>query len=49
MLMFDVLYRPPGDLRELLNELETLIIKFLHDGSPLYVLGDFNLLTSAFD
>ncbi|CDQ60124.1 unnamed protein product [Oncorhynchus mykiss] len=43
------IYRPPGTLREFLNELDTLISSFPNDGSPLFVLGDFNLLTSTFD
>ena len=38
-----IIYCPPGALRELLNELDTLIILCPDDGSPLILLGDFNL------
>ena len=44
-----VIYRAPGALGEILNELDTLISSFTDDGSALFILGDFNLPTSALD
>ncbi|KAM9423476.1 uncharacterized protein ACWYII_013038 isoform 2-T2 [Salvelinus alpinus] len=44
-----IIYRPPGSLGEFINELDALISSFPEDGSPLTVLGDFNLPTSTFD
>ncbi|KAM9552786.1 uncharacterized protein ACWYII_034792 [Salvelinus alpinus] len=38
-----------GSLGEFINELDALISSFPEDGSPLTVLGDFNLPTSTFD
>ncbi|KAM9483776.1 uncharacterized protein ACWYII_004802 [Salvelinus alpinus] len=44
-----IIYRPPGSLGEFINELDALISSFPEDGSPLTVLGDFNLPMSTFD
>ncbi|KAM9552834.1 uncharacterized protein ACWYII_034860 [Salvelinus alpinus] len=44
-----IIYRLPGSLGEFINELDALISSFPEDGSPLTVLGDFNLPTSTFD
>ncbi|KAM9442911.1 uncharacterized protein ACWYII_014667 [Salvelinus alpinus] len=41
--------RASGSLGEFINELDALISSFPEDGSPLTVLGDFNLPTSTFD
>ena len=38
-----VLYRPPGQLGNFLDELDTLISVFPEDGTPLILLGDFNI------
>ena len=41
-----VLYRPPGSLGDFLEELDALISSFPEDGTPLILLGDFNLPTA---
>ena len=38
-----VIYRPPGALGSFLDELDTLLSAFPDDGTPLVILGDFNL------
>ncbi|KAJ8364809.1 hypothetical protein SKAU_G00136400 [Synaphobranchus kaupii] len=38
-----VLYRPPGPLSAFLDELDTLLSSFPEDGTPIILLGDFNL------
>ncbi|XP_056615497.1 uncharacterized protein LOC130430412 isoform X2 [Triplophysa dalaica] len=38
-----VIYRPPGHLGLFLEELDTLLSSFPEDGTPLVVLGDFNI------
>ena len=44
-LVIILLYRPPGALGDFLEELDALISTFPEDGTPLLVLGDFNLPT----
>ncbi|KAI4883951.1 hypothetical protein NFI96_009102 [Prochilodus magdalenae] len=39
-----VIYRPPCPLGNFIDELDTLLSLFPVDGSPLLLLGDFNLL-----
>ena len=41
-----VLYRPPGTIGDFLEELDSLISSFPEDGTPLILLGDFNLPTA---
>ena len=36
--------RPPGPLRDLYNEMDALLSCSPEDGTPLVVLGDFNIL-----
>ncbi|XP_067234081.1 uncharacterized protein, partial [Chanodichthys erythropterus] len=38
-----VVYRPPGQLGNFLEELDVLLSSFPEDGTPLLVLGDFNI------
>ncbi|XP_062849116.1 uncharacterized protein LOC134311405, partial [Trichomycterus rosablanca] len=38
-----VIYRPPGALGDFIGELDVLLSFFPSDGTPLTVLGDFNL------
>lgn len=38
-----VIYRPPGQLGSFLEELDVLLSSFPEDGTPLIVLGDFNI------
>ena len=38
-----VVYRPPGPLRSFVDELDTLLSSFPEDGTPLILLGDFNI------
>ncbi|XP_051741231.1 uncharacterized protein LOC127507820 isoform X2 [Ctenopharyngodon idella] len=38
-----VLYRPPGQLGNFLEELDVLLSSFPEDGTSLLVLGDFNI------
>ncbi|KAJ8381164.1 hypothetical protein SKAU_G00019420 [Synaphobranchus kaupii] len=38
-----VLYCPPGPLSTFLDELDTLLSSFPEDGTPIILLGDFNL------
>ena len=40
---FVVVYRPPGQLGSFLEELDVLLSSYTEDGSPLGVLGDFNI------
>ncbi|XP_051501335.1 uncharacterized protein LOC127410224 isoform X1 [Myxocyprinus asiaticus] len=40
---FVVIYRPPGQLANFLEELDVLLSSFPEDGKPLVVLGDFNI------
>ena len=40
---FVVIYRPPGQLGSFLEELDVLLSSFPEDGTPLIVLGDFNI------
>ncbi|XP_073668112.1 uncharacterized protein [Paramisgurnus dabryanus] len=40
---FLVIYRPPGQLGHFLEELDVLLSSFPEDGTPLVVLGDFNI------
>ncbi|KAI5608782.1 hypothetical protein C0J50_6351 [Silurus asotus] len=42
-LFIIVIYRPPGPLGDFLEEMDTLLSNFPSDGTPLTVLGDFNL------
>ncbi|KAK3510525.1 hypothetical protein QTP70_009123 [Hemibagrus guttatus] len=42
-LFIIVIYRPPGPLGNLLDEMDTLLSVFPSDSTPLVVLGDFNL------
>ncbi|KAI5098701.1 hypothetical protein C0J45_10840 [Silurus meridionalis] len=42
-LFIIVIYRPPGPLGDFLEEMDTLLSTFPSDGTPLTVLGDFNL------
>lgn len=37
------IYRPPGPLRDFFNEMDTLLSCYPDDGTPLVVLGDFNI------
>ncbi len=38
-----VVYRPPGQLGNFLEELDVLLSNFPEDGTPLVLLGDFNI------
>ncbi|XP_064183365.1 uncharacterized protein LOC135250705 isoform X2 [Anguilla rostrata] len=38
-----VIYRPPGPLGNFIDELDILLSSFPEDGTPLILLGDFNL------
>ena len=38
-----VIYRPPGQLGNLVDELDVLLSSFPEDGTPLLVFGDFNI------
>ncbi|KAJ8410670.1 hypothetical protein AAFF_G00186270, partial [Aldrovandia affinis] len=38
-----VLYRPPGPLGSFLDEMDALLSAFPEDGTPVLLLGDFNL------
>ncbi len=38
-----VVYRPPGQLGDFLEELDVLLSNFPEDGTPLVLLGDFNI------
>ncbi|XP_067268944.1 uncharacterized protein [Pseudorasbora parva] len=38
-----VIYRPPGQLGTFVEELDVLLSSFPEDGSPLVILGDFNI------
>ncbi len=40
---FVVVYRPPGQLGNFLEELDVLLSNFPEDGTPLVLLGDFNI------
>ncbi len=40
---FVVVYRPPGQLGNFLEELDVLLLNFPEDGTPLVLLGDFNI------
>ncbi len=40
---FVVIYRPPGPKGNFLDELDVLISTFPEDGTPLVMLGDFNI------
>ncbi len=40
---FVVVYRPPGPLVNLVEELDLLLSTFLEDGTPLVILGDFDI------
>uniref|UniRef100_A0A9J7XP41 Reverse transcriptase domain-containing protein n=1 Tax=Cyprinus carpio carpio TaxID=630221 RepID=A0A9J7XP41_CYPCA len=40
---FVVVYRPPGPLGNFLDELDVLLSTFPEDGTPLVMLGDFNI------
>ncbi|KAI5623494.1 hypothetical protein C0J50_17281 [Silurus asotus] len=42
-LFIIVIYCPPGPLGDFLEEMDTLLSNFPSDGTPLTVLGDFNL------
>ena len=42
-----VIYRPPGPMRSFLDELDTLLSSFPEDGTPLILLGDFNIHLEA--
>ncbi|KAJ8381301.1 hypothetical protein SKAU_G00020790, partial [Synaphobranchus kaupii] len=42
-----VVYRPPGPLGCFLDELDTLLSSFPEDGTPLILLGDFNIHLDA--
>ncbi len=37
------MYRPPGQLGDFLEELDVLLSNFPEDGTPLVLLGDFNI------
>ena len=38
-----VIYRPPGLLGDFLDEMDVLLTLFPEDGTPLVLLGDFNI------
>ncbi len=40
---FVVVYRPPGSLVNFVKELDMLLSTFPEDGTPLVILGDFNI------
>ncbi len=40
---FVVVYRPPGPLSNFVEELDLLLSNFPEDGTPLVILGDFNI------
>ncbi|XP_053472149.1 uncharacterized protein LOC128602404 isoform X3 [Ictalurus furcatus] len=40
---FLVVYRPPGQLGKFIDEFDTLLSTIPDDGTPLLVLGDFNI------
>ncbi len=40
---FVVVYRPSGQLGNFLEELDVLLSNFPEDGTPLVLLGDFNI------
>ncbi len=40
---FVVVYRPPGPLVQFVEELDLLLSTFPEDGTPLVILGDFNI------
>ncbi len=40
---FVVVYRPPGQLVNFVEELDLLLSNFPEDGTPLVILGDFNI------
>ncbi len=40
---FVVVYRPPGQLGNFLEDLDVLLSNFPEDGTPLVLLGDFNI------
>ncbi len=40
---FVVVYRPPGPLSNFLEELDLLLSTFPEDGTPLVIIGDFNI------
>ncbi len=40
---FVVVYRPPGPQGNFLDELDVLLLTFHEDGTPLVMLGDFNI------
>ncbi len=40
---FVVVYRPPGSLVNFVEELDLLLSNFPEDGTPLVILGDFNI------
>ncbi len=42
-----VVYRPPGQLGDFLEELDVLLSNFPEDGTPLVLLGDFNIHAGA--
>ena len=42
-LYIAVIYRPPGPIRDFFNEMDALLSCFPEDGTPLIVLGDFNI------
>ncbi len=43
LIHFVVMYRPPDQLGEFLEELDVLLSNFPKDGTPLVLLGDFNI------
>ncbi len=42
-IYFVVVYRPPGPLVNFVEELDLLLSTFPEDGTPLVILGDFNI------
>ncbi|KAF4072136.1 hypothetical protein AMELA_G00270780 [Ameiurus melas] len=42
-MYFLVVYRPPGQLGKFIDEFDTLLSTIPDDGTPLLVLGDFNI------
>ncbi len=42
-MYFVVVYRPPGPLGNFVEELDVLLSTFPEDGTPLVILGDFNI------
>uniref|UniRef100_A0A9J7YHT7 Reverse transcriptase domain-containing protein n=1 Tax=Cyprinus carpio carpio TaxID=630221 RepID=A0A9J7YHT7_CYPCA len=46
---FVVIYCPPGQLGNFLEELDMLLSNYPEDGTPLVLLADFNTLLASFD